>query len=125
MPQIQKQILYSCRINAGYYVQDIDDSVFFLNNQLMKDQSHEILFKPNDYLTTADKDNKPNILEHLNNVKLSSFQYIPTSTIKYSPYIENMFVLENFAYKLHQHLVKVINSRPPCRNLPRNINVQV
>ena len=31
-------ILYSCRISAAYYIQDISDSVLNINNHLTKDE---------------------------------------------------------------------------------------
>ena len=50
-------------------------------------------------------------------MKLSRSQYIATSINKYGPYINNMFVLEDFAPNFHRQFINVINSNPPLPSL--------
>ena len=64
-------------------------------------------------LMTTDLDVKPYILEPLDNIKLSRSQYSATSIINYSPYIDKMFALKNFAYTLCRQLSTVVTSKPP------------
>ena len=59
---------------------------------------------------------KPYIVEYLNNIKLSRSQYTATYSIKYGPRIKNMYALEKFAYKFHQQLVNMIDSRLPIKD---------
>ena len=91
-------VLYSCRIFIGYLVQDIDDLVHPMNGHLTKDESEEILSQCNNLQTMTEKDTKPYILKHLENIKLFRSHYIATSTINYGSYMDNMFAVENLTH---------------------------
>ena len=56
-----------------------------MNDQLTKDAPHQTLLQPDDPWITPESDVKPYILEPLDNIKLSRWQYIATSTINYGP----------------------------------------
>ena len=62
-----------------------------MNGHLTKDAPQEILIKPNDLWIMNEKDTKPYILEHLDNIKLFRSQYIATSIINYGTFIDDMF----------------------------------
>ena len=56
---------------------------------------------------------KLDFIGQLNNVTLSRFQSIATSVITYGLYVQNMFTMQNFAYKIWKQLINVMNYRPP------------
>ena len=51
------------------------------------------LFRSDDPWITSEKDTKPYILEHLDNIKLSRSQYIAISIIYHGPCVDVMFAL--------------------------------
>ena len=71
-----KLILYSHRILAGYYAQDFDDPLSLWTIISQKMNPKKTLFQPCDIYITNEKDTKPYILVHLDNIKLSQTQYI-------------------------------------------------
>ena len=113
--------LYSCRLLTGHCAQDIDDSVLLMNNHLSKGAPQETLCQPDDPWITNEKDIKPYILKHLNNIKLSTSQYIATSIINYGPYMDNLITLEHFTHTLHRQLINAINSKLPIGTNKENI----
>ena len=82
-----------------------------MNNHLSNDARKETLFKPDDPRLTNEKDTKPYIREHFNNMKLSRSQCIVISIFNYGPYIDNMCTLENFTYNFHRELIRIINPK--------------
>ena len=73
----------------------------------------EALFKPNDTWITNEKDTKPYVHAHLDNITLSWSQYIATSIIIYGPYTDNMFALESCVCNFWRQLINVIKLKPP------------
>ena len=59
-------VLYYCRLLAGYCFQDFDDLILHLNDHHTEGASQEILSY---LLITNEKDTKPYILKHLDNIK--------------------------------------------------------
>ena len=87
----------------------LDDSVFLMSNHLTKDAPQDNPYQPNDAWFTNEKDTKPYIFNHIDNIKFSRSLYIAPSTINYGPYLDNMFPLENFAHTFHAQLITIIN----------------
>ena len=81
-----------------------------MNEYLSKDKSLETLLKPNDLWLINEQE--PYILKHIDNIRLSSSQYIATSIINDCPYIDNMFALEEFDNNVWKQLVNIINLNP-------------
>ena len=88
-------MLYSCKILATNYTQEIDDLVLLMNHHLKEGESQETLFKPIDSWITVNANTKSYIVEELNSIKLSHFHYSAISIIKYGPIIDNIFSLQN------------------------------
>ena len=86
-----------------------------MNDYLTKNVPQQTLFQPDDPCIANNKDTKPYILEHLDNIKLSTSQYIATSIFNYGPYVDNTFTLQNAVYTICRHLIKVINLKPPMK----------
>ena len=55
---------------------------------------------------------KTYILKNLDNIILFRSEYTATSIIKYSPYIDNKFILENVSHTSKRQHIKVINLNP-------------
>ena len=87
-------------------------TLFLMGKHLTKDVPQQTLFESEDPGITNEKDTKPYILRHLDNIKLSRSQYISRYIINYGPYIDNMFSLENLAFSFHRKLIDLINSTP-------------
>ena len=81
-----------------------------MKSHLTKDDPQETLLQPDDSLNTAEKENKPYISKYLNSRKLSWSLCIATCIIKYCPYIEDIFALQNFHQTFLQQLVTLFNS---------------
>ena len=62
-----------------------------MNKHLAKDVSRETHFRPNEPWITNENYIKLYMLEHLDNIKLSTCQYIVTSIINHSPYMNDIF----------------------------------
>ena len=73
--------LYYYRLVTGYYAQAFDDSILLMDEHLNKDAPEDTLARLNDPWITNEKDTKPYILEHLDNIKMSRSQYIAISII--------------------------------------------
>ena len=110
-------MLNSCRMLTGNYTQDIVESIFLMNNHLMKDETQGTLIQPVNTSITVDTETKPYIVEQLNSIKLSRSQYQCNIHHQIWPYVETMFTLQNFAHKFHQKLVHVINAKTPAELL--------
>ena len=103
---------YYCRLIIECYAHDFHDSVLLMSEHFTKDAHHKTLFRPNDPWTTNDKDTKPYIFEHLDNIILFRSQYITTSINNNGPFIDEMFSPKNFAHTFCRHFINVINSNP-------------